>query len=298
MFRHGDRAQISRSLSPQYQESDHITNKWRNALPSERTLTRMLKAARMMSDESSAQPLSSTFIPSLNNCDGDEDGNSNRGLNSHLHSLLYNGEDVEKAPYAQLTELGSWQLMTAGQQLRRRYTAAFQLDQQQHSLSDLIYCRSTNMCRTIQSLRSLLYGLFVTDAADDAEELQQQQQQQQQQGKPTASLPAIAVRPIKEETLFPVFDGSCSAMIHRRSVIYPPTLMAERIADYAAFDQRMRTLLGFPTHEEKINWLNVKEILTCHEVHNISWVQGVTAQDVDKVTEITGWSWGVLYKVR
>ena len=48
---------------------------------------------------------------------------------------------------------------------------------------------------------------------------------------------------------------------------------------------------------EKINWLNVKEILTCHEVHNISWVEGVTAEDVDKVTEITGWGWGVLYKV-
>eukprot|EP01035_Chromulina_nebulosa_P027951 gene27951-36828_t len=132
----------------------------------------------------------------------------------------------------------------------------------------------------------LLHGLFMTGDTEGGE----------QQGKPTSTLPAIAVRPIKEETLFPVFDGSCSAMIHRRSVIHPPTLVAERITDYAAFDQRMRTLLGFPAHEEKINWLNVKEILTCHEVHNISWVEGVTAQDVDKVTEITGWSWGVLYK--
>ena len=63
----------------------------------------------------------------------DDSPTTENGLNSPLHSLIYNGEDVGKAPYAQLTEIdGSW--ATASKKIHHR----LQLDAQ-YSLADLIY---------------------------------------------------------------------------------------------------------------------------------------------------------------
>ena len=253
-IRHGDRAQISRALSPAYPENEEVTEKWRSLLPSEGTLQRLLRAAKL-------------------NGFPDEDDN--------LMKNLYNGGDSDRQPYAQLTELGAQQLILAGQQLRKRYASAFELDTHRSNARNLIECRSTFMCRTIQSLRSLLYGLFISNDEVPAD----------------FQPPLINVRPIDQETLFPQYDGGCPAMTNRRSIVNPPNLVAEGISNYASFDSRIRTLLGIPA-EEKVNWLNVKEILTCHEVHNINLVKGITPEDVDKASEITGWTWGVMYKVK
>jgi hypothetical protein len=47
---------------------------------------------------------------------------------------------------------------------------------------------------------------------------------------------------------------------------------------------------------ERINWLIVKEILTCHLTHGVEFPEGVSSEDVDKVSEIAGTLWGILYR--
>lgn len=47
-----------------------------------------------------------------------------------------------------------------------------------------------------------------------------------------------------------------------------------------------------------MNWLTVKEVFTCYDVHNIPLPMGITTADVAKASEITGCMWGALYNVR
>lgn len=76
-----------------------------------------------------------------------------------LISSLYSGYDQSHIPYAQLTELGSSQLVAVGKELRRRYAGTL-LPKNIEDAADYMYCRSTNICRTVQSLRSLLAGMY------------------------------------------------------------------------------------------------------------------------------------------
>ena len=219
IHRHGDRTQISRELGSKYPESDSITDIWKSKMPLHNTLKLMLKSASM---------------------------NANAEINdpNDLHNMLYNGWDKTSYPYAQLTEIGSQQLIEIGRQIRSRYFSSFFSAHNDRKM----FCRSTNMCRTIQSLRSLLAGLF------DINNLTNNQHYS----------PSIIIdtRPKVSETMVPQADGPCNALSHRRSLIFPPDLLEQKISGYHSIETKMKNLLGY----DKVNWLTVKEVLTCYSV--------------------------------
>lgn len=138
--RHGDRAQITKSLKNTTTENMTITNFWKNAMPIDQTFRIMAAAAAITS--SNSKPI--------------ETGKKNH---DELHGLLCTGWDREHSPYAMLTELGAMQLIAVGKELRQRYVGTL-LPTDVEDAADAMFCRSTNICRTTQSLRALLAGFI------------------------------------------------------------------------------------------------------------------------------------------
>jgi hypothetical protein len=271
IHRHGDRAQISRVLGSAYPESETLASEWRSKLPSERSRKGMLLAAH---------PGENLVLQSA-----DADA-------VDVERTLYSGWDAVNSPYAQLTEVGCAELRRVGAELRMRYVqSGFLSPDLAQASGGSLYLRSTSMCRTQQSLRSLLSGLFALDP--DAHPFN---------STPTLKslsllgAPRIFTQVRHLETMYPTADGSSSAMNARRAVVLPPGLVASSISGYGAFEARMRVLCGFTDKAEKVNWLQCKEVLTCHLSHNITHVSGWSAEDVEKASEITGFTWGALYK--
>lgn len=258
IHRHGDRAQISKTLGTKYPESSDLTQQWTKLLPTDRSCKAMLLAA---------QP---------------GDALVEHGDSVDVRETLYGGWDKMNKPYAQLTELGSQQLVSVGNELRERYRTF--LPTNIAEARNAIFCRSTNTCRTGQSLRSLLVGLFNLDPDAASDEI-----------KPASlqHLPPIHIRPYTLENLYP--QGGGPAMIHRRSQIFPPGLEERVLPGYATDEARAQALFGFA---DKVNWVVVMEVLKCHAVHNIKHINGATPADLETAEEISAWHWGVLYKVR
>lgn len=250
IHRHGDRAQISRSIGPSYPEHDSIKKIWHDRLPNEETLSKMYNVAITASSET-------------------------KQFDDDIKMQLYSGFDESNYPYAQLTQLGSEQLTAIGTHLRTRYVDSGILPDIKLDNAASIYCRSTNICRTLQSLRSLLIGLFAYD----------------NNKIPRDKLPIINTVPKLKEVLFPQADGPCKPMQERRQELLAATPMST-VPGYDQLEERMKKLLGY---DEKVNWLTVKEILTCHAVHDIDHIKGVTPEDEEAVTKLTGWLWGLLY---
>lgn len=254
IHRHGDRSQISRSLGTRYPESRTLASAWSKLLPTERSCKAMLLAA---------QP---------------GDAVARNGDIIAVDDTLYGGWDRINKPYGQLTDLGSQQLVSVGKKLRERYSTLLT-----GIARNDIYCRSTNTCRTGQSIRSLLVGLLNINPDEHDSNIKVSSLQ---------NMPHIHIRPYALENLYP--QGGGPAMIQRRSQVYPPGLEERTLPGYAKDVARAQELYQFA---EKVNWVVVMEVLNCHSVHCIEHIKGVTSADLETATRLATWHWGLLYKV-
>lgn len=259
IHRHGDRAQIARQVGPKFPESDLVTSYWKTALPNESTLNRLKMASK-----------TTEIVPG-------------KGIHENPRDNMYPGSDAGSSPYAQLTELGAQQLIALGRKLRQRYPVSIipqQLDQAKVQLQ----CRSTRFCRTLQSIQSLLFGIY------------ENQIQFNETSIPSNNVPTIFYRQKHEETLYPQADCESLAIANRRAQVLPHKLFFQKIPFYALIENKIQETLGYTTH---IPWPVVKEILTCHNIHKIHYLPStIDSSDRKKVTEIAGWMWGTLYRVR
>lgn len=264
VHRHGDRAQIARSIGPKYPESTSIADIWRTKLPTSSSLAAMASVAQ-----------STYSVTAITQGLPTEKMKENT-----LAEELYAGEDMANSPYAQLTEIGAQQLMSVGRELRRRYLGAHGFSFELAEAPSNIYARSTNMCRTLQSLRSLLAGLFAVDSTAPS-------------ALHSSTGLKISTRPKSQEVMFPTADGPCESMVERRNIIFPPNFMEQNLEGYSPLEAKVKAALGY---SDKVGWLAVKEILTCSKVHGIPFPEGLTADDEKSISRLAGWMWGALYK--
>ena len=212
---------------------------------------------------------------------------------SDLMVNLYSGLDYTHSPYAQLTEMGALQLLAVGHELRRRYVGSL-LPQDVEEASDLMFCRSSNICRTVQSLRSLLAGMYTehyeSDGVDGKAEVPLVRERK---------LPFIFTRQKATETLFPHADGPCVHMTERRIKLYHHFLNATNVLRWGTLEKRMLSFIG-STHRRIgwLTWLNILDVYTCFHAHNIPFPIGMSKGDLESITELVGWTWNVLYAVR
>jgi hypothetical protein len=289
VHRHGDRSQITRNLGLTYPESDSIKDLWESKMPSSETLRKMAAAFQ------------SSLHVTLK-----AEGNTADSADSYAdEEHLYSGEDKDARPYAQLTELGSQQLINIGKNLRSRYTYAAGnknkndkkknnkiISSDYEDACDDIYIRSTNMCRTLQSLRSLIVGLYdisknkksslITAASSSS-------------SSSSYSL-SVHTRSKDNETMFPKANSILLAA--KRSLILPDSLYHETHDGYTEYEKRIKLALGYDPNDinTKVSWLTVKEILSCYKVHGHPYPLDLNYEDEEFATIISGWMWGVLFK--
>ncbi len=258
IHRHGDRAQIGRSIGPLWPEDEEITSFWRTKLPTEDSL----------------KTLAGTFQSSLEEIVHDDV----EGIEEHL----YAGEDKSAYPYAMLSELGVNQLIAVGKHLRERYIDNGFISADHSKSHSEVYIRSTNMCRTLMSLRGLIAGLYEISGESHPSILK------------SKDFLSVSTRPKTLETLFPQGGGPCASMAKRRAEILTPESYVEGINNYEIIEEKVRDVLGLDA-EESVNWIRVKEILTCHRVHGREYIAAISESEEHKVSEIAGWMWGKLY---
>jgi lysophosphatidic acid phosphatase type 6 len=186
--------------------------------------------------------------------------------------------------------LGSQQLIAVGKELRRRYVGKL-LPKTLGEAVDMLYCRSTNICRTMQSLRSLLVGLY--DTHTECEHDNEAIMSIKKQGLLHHLVPTIETRPRTKETLFPQADGPSPAVTKLRLEIFPNDYLINHFPGYSELEKKVGQIFGFT--EKAINWLTVKEVLTCYSVHNIELPNSITLKDVEKITDLVGFMWGRIY---
>lgn len=206
IHRHGDRSQITREIGPNYPEDPKIESIWNHALPSKESILGMAAAAA---------------VPQEFQFSGSKDPKD----------VIYTGWDKEKSPYGMLTDLGAKQLKNIGTELRRRYVGTLLPTNAAEDASSWLYCRSTNFCRTMQSLRSLLSGLLDIDSTSYVTTTSNQH------------LPVIISRPKHKETMFPSADGPCMKMNERRGQIFPPDLYHTSLPFFEKLESRMKVRL-------------------------------------------------------
>ena len=204
-----------------------------------------------------------------------------------LDETLYSGWERNNYPYGQLTEKGFQELFTLGQELRNRYIDTGILSDANSNIvdGDLFYCRSTNFCRTKQSLRSLISGMLydpITNSMNSKNNVH------------------IFARPKTEETMFPQADGPCGAMSMRRAELYADDYIAQNFKglkyDYHDLNELVGNILGYTDdNRDTMNWLSIREILVCHHVQKIPLPRNITEDLIIDIDRLSGFMWNRLF---
>ena len=104
-------------------------------------------------------------------------------------------------------------------------------------------CRSTNLCRTVMSLRALLAGLMnVSDS----------------QTLPIDFMhPVIHTRIKSKETMYPdCNDVPCLAAMERRKALYKDNYIAKHFEGYDELESTFKSVLGYT---DRVSWLTARE---------------------------------------
>ena len=236
IHRHGDRSQIERSAGPKYPESEHVTTSWLSKMPSQETRELLLRAATK------------------------REVGAGSSKTDHTKDL-YSGRDAHHFPYGQLTELGVQQMIAVGRTLRQQYSSLLP-HPNEASPSNLVYARSTDLCRTLMSSRAVLVGLLDMQSAGVS-----------------STPPVIEARSKATETMYPdCNDTPCPAMKSYQRELLKDDYVAKNFPGYHELEMQFKSLLGY---EERVRWLTSREVLLCQMIHGIEYTP-VSKSDIDK----------------
>ena len=195
---------------------------------------------------------------------------------------IYTGRDIASIPYGQLTDKGSSQLIDLGRMLREIY-----VDQHKflpaHLSGDMIYARSSNMCRTINSLRSLLVGLYGFASPED---IARRLVDDVAVNTTSSTFPIIRSYPTGTD---PLIDGPCEDPAlkteMRRQILETQNIPHGYPHGYQDLENKMRECLGFEA-DDRINWLAIREQLVCMHSHDLDFPEGLLYQYILSIRPI------------
>ena len=253
VHRHGDRAPVTRSIGPKYPQSPDVEAVWRGKLISGSNEALLKAVAKAQSIHEGTE--------------NDDD-------------LYRGGRDAIGTPYGQLTNKGSEQLQALGWALRSRYVGTLLPPTVP---ADAIYSRTTNMCRTTNSLRSLLAGLYGLGTADD---VARRCADDAVAGR-GRTFPRFLSFPVGAD---PMIDGPCDDPARkdelRKRILETHGVPSSYPHGYAALDERMKAALGFT---DRVNWLQIREQLVCMQSHGLPFPDGLDDTDVDRIYGLEMW---------
>jgi len=260
VHRHGDRAPVTRSIGPKYPPSTDVEALWRGKLISGANEALLKAVATAQRDD-----------------DDDDD------TGAVTDDLYHGGRDAAGIPYGQLTDKGSEQLQALGRALRSRYVGGGDTFLPPTVPADAVYARTTNMCRTMNSLRSLLAGLYGLGTPDDVA----RRRAEDAAAGHGRTFPRFLSLPVGSD---PMIDGPCDDPARkdevRKRVIEAHGIPSSYPHDYAALDARMKAALGFT---DRVNWLQIREQLVCMQSHGVPFPDGLDDADVDRLYGLEMW---------
>jgi hypothetical protein len=284
VHRHGDRSQIARSAGPAFPHNEKLDQEWIARMPSSQSIISMTAAA--VDDERFEDASAQEVL------ERDIDINIDQ-INS-LNDEVYSGWERANYPYGQLTERGFQELKSVGKELRRRYVGTLLPNDVSQSQGEYIHARSTNFCRTKQSLRSLLVGLFDIrpSATSDPSDM----------GTSTTGV-RIKTKPKAMEIMFPQAGGLCSAIGLRRAELYADNYIAETwqgMESYYNLYDQVFTMYGYKQEgdsdpEIPLNWMTTREVMVCSLAHDLPRPKELTEDIVKDVDNLAGFMWNRLY---
>ena len=197
---------------------------------------------------------------------------------------IYTGRDIASIPYGQLTDKGSSQLIDLGRTLRDIYVDQHKFLPAQLT-GDMIYARSSSMCRTINSLRSLLVGLYGFSTPDDI--ARRFADDVSLNSTTSSTFPIIRSYPVGSD---PLIDGPCEdpefKNTLRREVIESHNIPHGYPHGYQAMEEKMRECLGFEM-DQRVNWLVIREQLVCMQEHDLAFPEGIPFRQPLNITPLT-----------
>ena len=146
--RHGDRSQVARSPGPAFPHDVATDEMWSSRMPTADSLAIIAAAA---SDAAVVVDPAAKEVE-------DRDVAIDWAVIDALPDL-YSGWERANYPYGMLTEQGVQEMRAVGTELRKRYVGSLFTESGGKLSGDSVYARTTNFCRTKQSLRALLAGL-------------------------------------------------------------------------------------------------------------------------------------------
>lgn len=194
IHRHGDRAPVSKSIGPNYPNNQEIEDLWSTKIVSGHNEDLLCEIARKQSING-------------NDC-------------------IYQGRDVGDHPYGQLTDIGALQLISLGSRLRNAYVGTFlpEIITDEH-----IYTRSTNYCRTMNSLRSLLIGLYDIKTISDIEK---------------HSFSKIVSYPSHFDPMIDGVSTNAKEKEEHRKMLYKKHGIPHSVKDFKIMDEKLKKALG------------------------------------------------------
>lgn len=153
-------------------------------------------------------------------------------------------------------------MISVGRHLRLRFNNIL-FSENQPLIAEQLYCRSTNLCRTLMSLRCVLVGLLNINEKSDLK------------GKEVL----IHARDKNLETMYPdCNDEPCKSMHIQRKNLYSGKYIANNFPGYAELEATFQRELGY----DRVKWLTAREVLVCHAIHGIDLPRGISLADIDR----------------
>jgi hypothetical protein len=242
VMRHGDRAPVSKSIGPNYPNNQEIEDLWSTKLVSGDIEDLLIGIAGKQST----------------------DGND----------CIYQGRDVGDKPYGQLTDIGALQLILLGSRLRSAYVGSLLPE---IITDEVIYTRSTNFCRTMNSLRSLLVGLYDIKTISDIEK---------------QSFSKILSYPSHFDPMIDGVSTNAKEKEEHRKMLYEKHGIPHGVKDFKIMNEKLKKTLGYPN---RVNYHVIREQLVCAHSHGLQFPVGLDESDMIKAYELEMWAAKIMF---
>jgi hypothetical protein len=118
------------------------------------------------------------------------------------------------------------------------------------------------MCRTMNSLRSLLIGLYGVQNVQDIEEL---------------SFPEIRSYPAHHDPMIDGVTTNADEKDRHRKLLFEKHSLPHGFVDFKAVNEKLKKCLGYP---HRVNYHVIREHLVCNRSHDLDLPGGLADEDI------------------
>lgn len=125
-----------------------------------------------------------------------------------------------------------------------------------------VIVRSTNICRTMNSLRSLLLGLYGIENMQEIAE---------------HSFPKIQSHPTHHDPMIDGVTTNAEEKATHRKFLFKEHSLPHGFTDFKSVNEKLKRCLGYP---DRVNYHVIRENLVCNRFHGLALPEGLDDDDI------------------